>query len=106
MILYYIKEPMLTKRLLLSSGADVDVLQVDAASITSSVEDQKQYGSSTPKAGLPHSGRAAVGSRKTSLKSMNGPSRGGAATPSAGEDLRNYAYEGEGSSPGSLSSCE
>ena len=23
-----------------------------------------------------------------------------------GEDLRNYAYEGEGSSPGSLSSCK
>ena len=27
-------------------------------------------------------------------------------TPPAGDDLRNYAYEGEGSSPGSLSSCK
>ena len=28
------------------------------------------------------------------------------STPHTGDDLRNYAYEGEGSSPGSLSSCE
>lgn len=34
-------------------------------------------------------------------------SRGGpGSTPPARDDLRNYAYEGDGSSPGSLSSCE
>lgn len=34
-------------------------------------------------------------------------SKGGSgSTPPAGDDLRNYAYEGEGSSPGSLSSCK
>ncbi|KAG0722637.1 Neural-cadherin [Chionoecetes opilio] len=34
-------------------------------------------------------------------------SKGGlGSTPPAGDDLRNYAYEGDGSSPGSLSSCK
>lgn len=32
--------------------------------------------------------------------------RGGGGDVAAGDDLRNYSYEGEGSSPGSLSSCK
>ncbi|KAK4296782.1 hypothetical protein Pmani_030755 [Petrolisthes manimaculis] len=76
-----------------SNIADVDVLQVDASSTTCSPQNQK-------------SGR---GSRRGSRgadkgNGSNGTGKPGANTP-AEDDLRNYAYEGEGSSPGSLSSC-
>ncbi|KAK8730317.1 hypothetical protein OTU49_008216, partial [Cherax quadricarinatus] len=83
--------------------ADVDVLQVDASSVTSSMEDQKRTITSTPVAGLSLLGDKG---KETLERSKNGSSRGGGTTmPSASDDLRNYAYEGEGSSPGSLSSC-
>ncbi|XP_037774593.1 neural-cadherin-like [Penaeus monodon] len=84
--------------------ADVDVLQVDAASVTSSVEDQKRGGASAASAVLKN-GESKGGDARTAAGSQNGGSRGGAKNPPAGDDLRNYAYEGEGSSPGSLSSC-
>ncbi|XP_071515440.1 putative neural-cadherin 2 isoform X1 [Panulirus ornatus] len=84
--------------------ADVDVLQVDAASVTSSVEDQKRCSTSAPDAGPPRAGGGRSG--ESPLRKKSGASLGGAAgVPAAGDDLRNYAYEGEGSSPGSLSSC-
>ena len=38
--------------------------------------------------------------------SENGVGRRGGSDVAAGDDLRNYSYEGEGSSPGSLSSCK
>ncbi|XP_069195930.1 putative neural-cadherin 2 [Procambarus clarkii] len=82
--------------------ADVDVLQVDAASVTSSMEEQKRYGTSNPGVIFPQRGDQGA---ETPPKNRNGVSRGGAGTPIPGDDLRNYAYEGEGSSPGSLSSC-
>ncbi|KAG7163365.1 neural-cadherin 2-like 1, partial [Homarus americanus] len=86
--------------------ADVDVLQVDAASVTSSMEDQRRYCSSLTMAGVPlHQGGGDKGREMTPSRNKNGASRGGTRTPSPGDDLRNYAYEGEGSSPGSLSSC-
>lgn len=85
----------------LPPSTDVDVLQVDAASVTSSVEDQKRGapGAAPPeRAGGPGKGG----------ETRNGGNRGGAAggNPPSSDDLRNYAYEGEGSSPGSLSSCK
>ncbi|XP_042863015.1 uncharacterized protein LOC122247642 [Penaeus japonicus] len=98
--------------------ADVDVLQVDAASVTSSMEDQKRGGSSAASAILKNgeskggdarhaaAASAAAAAAAAAAGSQNGSSRGGTKNPPAGDDLRNYAYEGEGSSPGSLSSCK
>ncbi|XP_050739443.1 neural-cadherin-like isoform X4 [Eriocheir sinensis] len=46
--------------------------------------------------------------RKGSVNGINDGGekrRGGGCDVAAGDDLRNYSYEGEGSSPGSLSSC-
>lgn len=77
--------------------ADVDVLQVDATSVTSSLEESKRCGVLSSDAG------------KKELNGdtpKNGMCQGSSETPNATDDLRNYAYEGEGSSPGSLSSCE
>lgn len=79
------------------SFADVDVLQVDATSVTSSLEEPKRCGGLSSDAG------------KKELNGdtpKNGICQGSTGTPNATDDLRNYAYEGEGSSPGSLSSCE
>lgn len=92
--------------------ADVDVLQVDGASITSSMEDQQQQkrgtGPGTTLTNKHDSGGGTLGRNGGSTDTKKGTSQGGAAgnTPAAGDDLRNYAYEGEGSSPGSLSSCK
>ncbi|KAG7161554.1 putative Cadherin cytoplasmic region-containing protein [Homarus americanus] len=88
--------------------ADVDVLQVDAASVTSSMEDQKRGNASyTSGQGGHEGGRVEEKGRK---RGGGGGGRsgggGGRNSPPAGDDLRNYAYEGEGSSPGSLSSCK
>nr|XP_053635865.1 putative neural-cadherin 2 isoform X3 [Cherax quadricarinatus] len=80
--------------------ADVDVLQVDAASVTSSLEDQRRGGGSV--SGV----EAKRGGAKNGGKKSGGSRGGNVSNPPAGDDLRNYAYEGEGSSPGSLSSCE
>lgn len=79
--------------------ADVDVLQVDAASVTSSLEDQRRGGGSV--SGV----EAKRGGAKNGGKKSGGSRGGNVSNPPAGDDLRNYAYEGEGSSPGSLSSC-
>ncbi|XP_071548441.1 LOW QUALITY PROTEIN: putative neural-cadherin 2 [Panulirus ornatus] len=86
--------------------ADVDVLQIDAASVTSSVEDQKRGcggpagagAASAGAAGPPERGGGGGGGGKAGEK-RNG------CQPNPGDDLRYYAYEGDGSSPGSLSSC-
>lgn len=91
-----------------ASSADVDVLQVDAASITSSTEDHKRGCGLGSTFANKHSGNSkGVEVRNGGGNSHKGTCRGGTAgnTP-AGDDLRNYAYEGEGSSPGSLSSCK
>ncbi|KAG0722459.1 hypothetical protein GWK47_006004 [Chionoecetes opilio] len=81
--------------------ADVDVLQVDAASETSSMEEQRRGGT---QAGLvvENAERRGV---KTRTDSFRKDLKTEAVAPT-GDDLRNYAYEGEGSSPGSLSSCK
>ncbi|XP_069188218.1 putative neural-cadherin 2 [Procambarus clarkii] len=97
--------------------ADVDVLQVDAASVTSSVEEQKRpHVSYTDTSGMSHGeieemechlggGRREDTTGKEDGGSKRGGGGGGGGSPLTGDDLRNYAYEGEGSSPGSLSSC-
>ncbi|XP_045129226.1 putative neural-cadherin 2 isoform X2 [Portunus trituberculatus] len=78
------------------SIADVDVLQVDATSISSCLEEPEQR---------------SLHNSDVGKKELNGdtPKSGvcgsSSGTPNARDDLRNYAYEGEGSSPGSLSSC-
>ncbi|XP_042213434.1 putative neural-cadherin 2 [Homarus americanus] len=83
--------------------ADVDVLQVDAASETSSMEEQKRCGALAATSDVEHGG----GKERPALetKKQNGTIKEGVGNPPAGDDLRNYAYEGDGSSPGSLSSC-
>ncbi|KAK8399372.1 hypothetical protein O3P69_003470 [Scylla paramamosain] len=78
--------------------ADVDVLQVDALTPESAgeeLDEDSRRVSPPPSRGSSYQG---MSSRRTS---KGGPG----STPPAGDDLRNYAYEGEGSSPGSLSSC-
>ncbi|XP_042240877.1 putative neural-cadherin 2 [Homarus americanus] len=97
--------------------ADVDVLQVDAASVTSSLEEQQRRGGAFHTTPLTHhqapcssnvgdAQRSSTTTGDTQKRgSQNGCSRGAPENPPAGDDLRNYAYEGEGSSPGSLSSC-
>lgn len=100
----------------------MDVLQVDAASITSSTEEQKRgscggvlttrrtnkrsaggggEGNKTPKGKIERGGKTST-KKGTTL----GGKGGTASNAPASDDLRNYAYEGEGSSPGSLSSCK
>uniref|UniRef100_A0A0P4W7D6 EGF-like domain-containing protein n=1 Tax=Scylla olivacea TaxID=85551 RepID=A0A0P4W7D6_SCYOL len=77
--------------------ADVDVLQVDAVTPESAgeeLDEDSRRVSPPPSRGSSYQG---MSSRRTS---KGGPG----STPPAGDDLRNYAYEGEGSSPGSLSS--
>ncbi|KAG7158557.1 Neural-cadherin-like 22, partial [Homarus americanus] len=95
----------------------VDVLQVDAASVTSSLEEQQRRGGAFHTTPLTHhqapcssnvgdAQRSSTTTGDTQKRgSQNGCSRGAPENPPAGDDLRNYAYEGEGSSPGSLSSC-
>ncbi|KAG0716454.1 hypothetical protein GWK47_009663 [Chionoecetes opilio] len=79
--------------------ADVDVLQVDAITPASSGEELNvECGRASPPPSRGSSCQAAAG-RKAS---KGGPG----CTPPVGDDLRNYAYEGDGSSPGSLSSCK
>lgn len=82
---------------------------MDATSETSSVEEQRRtQGAAATAAVVVVDGGARRGvgvtcrGEKTRLEGSKGV---GSATPT-GDDLRNYAYEGEGSSPGSLSSCK
>ncbi|KAK3852262.1 hypothetical protein Pcinc_041146 [Petrolisthes cinctipes] len=114
--------------------ADVDVLQVDAASVTSSVEDQQQQRQQQQQQQQQQKGkqkhhisciptlsggrhREGCGAKENRCESSeegkrkgegSGESKrkveGGSCNPTV-DDLRNYAYEGDGSSPGSLSSC-
>ncbi|XP_042237551.1 putative neural-cadherin 2 isoform X1 [Homarus americanus] len=84
--------------------AAVDVLQVDNASVTSSMEDQKRCNASPAAPHIKHKGDKDGGTLEAEKK--NGVSKGQVCSPPAGDDLRNYAYEGDGSSPGSLSSCK
>ncbi|KAK8727052.1 hypothetical protein OTU49_009906, partial [Cherax quadricarinatus] len=110
--------------------ADVDVLQVDAASVTSSMEDQKRCSASFSTSGgalhadggllevcmsggsgegncigVDDGGGCRRGGGVEDGSGKRGGGGGGGGCSPAGDDLRNYAYEGEGSSPGSLSSC-
>ncbi|XP_050723500.1 putative neural-cadherin 2 isoform X2 [Eriocheir sinensis] len=90
--------------------ADVDVLQVDATSETSSVEEQRRGGTQGAAATaavvvVDGGARRGVGVTCRGEKARLESKGVGSATPT-GDDLRNYAYEGEGSSPGSLSSCK
>nr|XP_045623733.1 uncharacterized protein LOC123773859 [Procambarus clarkii] len=52
-----------------------------------------------------HRRAESAGGDERNRSSKNGSCQGGIGNSPAGDDLRNYAYEGEGSSPGSLSSC-
>ncbi|KAG7163399.1 Neural-cadherin-like 5, partial [Homarus americanus] len=79
--------------------ANVDVLQVDAASETSSMEGQRLCSTLA----VSPEGDKDVGTFEA--RKQNGASKRGVGNPPTGDDLRNYAYEGDGSSPGSLSSC-
>lgn len=85
-----------------SFGADVDVLQVDATSETSSMEEQRRSGTQAAVV-LENGERRGVTTRTEKLRV---DFKGGEEAVLTGDDLRNYAYEGEGSSPGSLSSCK
>ncbi|XP_069195841.1 putative neural-cadherin 2 [Procambarus clarkii] len=86
--------------------AGVDVLQVDAASETSSMEDQRRSGSLVPAPDVERGGRKSGGTTlKNGKQNGVGGKRGTGSIPPAGDHLRNYAYEGDDSSPGSLSSC-
>ncbi|KAG0723202.1 putative neural-cadherin 2 [Chionoecetes opilio] len=78
--------------------ADVDVLQVDAASVTSSVEERNQNHQQETSAQDPPLPTPAATEEGPGAKTKQGAERGGC------DDLRNYAYEGGGSSSGSLSS--
>lgn len=80
-------------------AADVDVLRVDAVTPVSNREEGSAGGSSV---GTSPQLRENIqgGKRRRTNKGKH------ENTPPTGDDLRNYAYEGEGSSPGSLSSCE
>ncbi|XP_063872461.1 putative neural-cadherin 2 [Scylla paramamosain] len=91
--------------------ADVDVLQVDAASVTSSVEERTQQQQQQENPTHP-TNRANPSQGSLSNPSSAVPAEEGEAAAdkqeaerSGCDDLRNYAYEGGGSSPGSLSSC-
>ncbi|XP_069179248.1 uncharacterized protein [Procambarus clarkii] len=85
--------------------AGVDVLQVDAASETSSMEDQRRSGSLVPAPDVERGGRKSGGTTLEKGKQNGvGGKRGTDSNPPAGDHLRNYAYEADGSSPGSLSS--
>ncbi|XP_071534606.1 uncharacterized protein [Panulirus ornatus] len=75
---------------------DVDVLQVDAASVTSSLEGQRRSGGG-PGAGAGQTGRGSEDARRNG----SATTRGGAGNSPAGDDLRNYAYEGLESCSGS-----
>ena len=81
---------------------DVDVLQVDAASETSSMEEQRR-GATQAAVILKNGERRGVATRTEKLRA---DIKIGNEPVLTGDDLRNYAYEGEGSSPGSLSSCK
>ncbi|XP_045129934.1 putative neural-cadherin 2 isoform X2 [Portunus trituberculatus] len=81
--------------------ADVDVLQVDATSETSSMEEQRRSGTQAAVV-LENGERRGMTTRTEKLRV---DFKGGEEAVLTGDDLRNYAYEGEGSSPGSLSSC-
>ncbi|KAK8399370.1 hypothetical protein O3P69_003469 [Scylla paramamosain] len=82
--------------------ADVDVLQVDATSETSSMEEQRRSGTQAAVV-LENGERRGMTTRTEKLRV---DFKGGEEAVLTGDDLRNYAYEGEGSSPGSLSSCK
>ncbi|KAK3863954.1 hypothetical protein Pcinc_030318, partial [Petrolisthes cinctipes] len=98
--------------------ADVDVLQVEVASVSSSVEGREYCCSSRQQQQQQQRGGGGVGQQQQQQQQRGGGGVGqqqqqqqqeqqgdGGATPGYGDDLRNYCYEGEGSSPGSLSSC-
>ncbi|XP_042227979.1 putative neural-cadherin 2 isoform X2 [Homarus americanus] len=80
--------------------ADVDVLQVDAASVTSSTEEQKRGGVASG-GGAGHRRKGSASADERNGGSKNGASRGGIGNSPAGDDLRNYAYEGLESCSGS-----
>lgn len=102
----------------------MDVLQVDAASVTSSVEDQQQHQTKhkhhmscipTLSTGRRQHREAPESSEGSAKKKDIADSGGrdetkrkveGCGCNPTVDDLRNYAYEGDGSSPGSLSSCK
>nr|XP_045618159.1 putative neural-cadherin 2 [Procambarus clarkii] len=82
--------------------ADVDVLQVEVPTLSSSAQIRQQQ------IGVKESQHQREGSRDAGKRNScaeGRSNRGCVSSPPAGDDLRNYAYEGEGSSPGSLSSC-
>ncbi|XP_069173551.1 uncharacterized protein [Procambarus clarkii] len=86
--------------------AGVDVLQVDAASETSSMEHQRRSGFSVSVPDVERGGGKSGGTTLEKGKQNGvGGKRAPGSIPPAGDHLRNYAYEGDGSSPGSLSSC-
>lgn len=80
---------------LIHTVIDVDVLQVDGSSLPCSLEERGD-------------GCVVITTsparRKRNGQSMNGKKRRPSVVSQ--DDLRNYRYEGEGSSPGSLSSCK
>lgn len=80
---------------------DVDVLQVETAGICGTVEDQ-EHTTTTTTSVIKHQQRR-VGQQQQPQQEKEGADN---ATTGCGDDLRNYCYEGEGSSPGSLSSCK
>ncbi|XP_045130155.1 putative neural-cadherin 2 isoform X1 [Portunus trituberculatus] len=79
--------------------ADVDVLRVDAVTPVSHREEASEGGNSVGTS--PQLRENAQGGKRRRINKGKHEN-----TPPTGDDLRNYAYEGEGSSPGSLSSCE
>ncbi|KAG7160255.1 Neural-cadherin-like 14 [Homarus americanus] len=93
--------------------ADVDVLQIEMSSPAASKDDtthqfQQEGDGASGEPAAPHQrdrrqAPAATGGGAADVERR--PSRTCLGNPPAGDDLRNYAYEGEGSSPGSLSSC-
>ncbi|KAK8750488.1 hypothetical protein OTU49_014861, partial [Cherax quadricarinatus] len=85
--------------------ADVDVLQVEVATLCNSAETHQQQKCSTPSTASQHQREGHQNLRPKDSGTERRSSSGCANNPPAGDDLRNYAYEGDGSSPGSLSSC-
>ncbi|XP_045584423.2 putative neural-cadherin 2 isoform X2 [Procambarus clarkii] len=85
-----------------SNIAEVDVLQVDAISVTTTTRNVQMVIAGDD---VGHRRAESAGGDERNRSSKNGSCQGGIGNSPAGDDLRNYAYEGEGSSPGSLSSC-
>ncbi|KAK3879098.1 hypothetical protein Pcinc_016307 [Petrolisthes cinctipes] len=75
--------------------ANVDVLQVETVGVGGIVEGQER---TTTTSSIKQQQRGSGQKQQEKEGADN-------ATTGCGDDLRNYCYEGEGSSPGSLSSC-